>query len=70
MSLKLADLLFYFWFGLLLDRKWKESWELSTGQHFIQWIASQLLSLFLNNQFYPVDNFIQYFEQPGPDNVD
>jgi len=56
---------------------------LSTGQTFIQWIASQPLSLLLNNQFYPlascpldkelssgqpypVDNFIQYFEQPGP----
>jgi hypothetical protein len=26
---------------MLLDRKSKESWELSTGQIVIQWIASQ-----------------------------
>jgi hypothetical protein len=31
---------------LLLDRKCKESWELSTGQNCIQWIASQPLSAF------------------------
>ena len=47
------------------------------------WIASQSLSMILNNQFcpldscprdkelssgqlYQVDNFMQYFEQPGP----
>jgi hypothetical protein len=67
MSLNLANLIFNFWSGLLLDRKCKESWELSTGQNFIQWIASQPLSLLLNNQFYPVDNFVQFFEQPSPD---
>ena len=59
-------LIFNLWSGLLLHRKWKELWELtlSTGQNFIQWISSH--ALLLNNQFYPVDNFIQYFEQPGP----
>jgi hypothetical protein len=75
MSLNLAAL-FYFWSRLLIDRKCKKSWELSqgTGQNFIQWIASQPLSLLLNNQFDPLascpldkDNFIQYFEQPGPE---
>ena len=83
MSLILVDLFFLMCVPLLLNMKWNYSWEWSTGHNFIQWIASQPLSLLLNNQFYlldscplykelssgqpyPVNKFIQYFEQLGP----
>ena len=72
MSLNLANL-FYFWSHLLIDRKCKVWWELSTWPNVIQWIASysQPSSFFWTTYFIhwlavhwirscPVDNLFQW----------
>ena len=67
MSLNLADLFLNFWSGLLLDRKCKESWELSTERtQFYPLDSCPLDKELSSGQPYTVDNFIQYSKQLGP----